>query len=153
MKMHTLTFCLFTITFLLTSCLYKVPITSKPTSNIDQRLIGDWLGKDQKEVMKIRMFNEKEYIVSLNGSLSRAFHSDVEGTRFINIQDLDGSERIYAFASYGLSEDLKQLTVKIVSQEMVPSKTPSSEEVQTLLKRHLKNPALYNVDVGVYTKK
>lgn len=146
-----LTTLLVCISVFLTSCKYKVSITSKPTSKIDNRLIDDWVSKDQKDNLKIRMLNESEYIVSLNGSLARAFHSDIDTTRFVNIQDIDNPKGpgTYTFVSYTISEDSKQLVVKIVDDKTIPYTTRSSEEVAALLKQHMnvyRHQPLFRVD-------
>jgi hypothetical protein len=56
---------------------YAVPITSNPTRKVDQRLLGNWVSKDETDKMKVRSLDDSIAIVSYNGDLFRAFHSDV----------------------------------------------------------------------------
>ena len=57
-------------------CEYEVPITSAPTRKIDEKLLGDWVSKDGKDKMKVRRLDDSIYIISYNGDLAKAFHSD-----------------------------------------------------------------------------
>ncbi|PYL72148.1 MAG: hypothetical protein DMF26_17290 [Verrucomicrobia bacterium] len=58
-----------------TSCNYDVPITSGPTRNVEQRLLGDWISLDGKENMKVRRLDDKTYVVYYDGDLFRAWTS------------------------------------------------------------------------------
>lgn len=59
---------------------YAIPITSGPTRKIDQRLVGNWASKDGTDKLRVRRLDDSIYIVSYNGDLFRAFHSDVGKT-------------------------------------------------------------------------
>ena len=136
-------------------CEYDVPITSKPTRKVEARLLGDWLGKDsspngkEKLQMKVRKLDDSTYIVSYDGDLCRAYHSDVAKTPFISVQDLDDLDSVkpyYAYLTWKLSEDGKQLSLRFVRNELVPYKTRDSASVQKLLKQNLQNPKLFDED-------
>lgn len=68
---------------------FEVPITSGPTRKVDQRLLGNWVSSDGTEKMKVRRLNDSIYIVSYNGDLYQAFHSDVGKAPFVSVQDID----------------------------------------------------------------
>ncbi|HEX6731464.1 MAG TPA: hypothetical protein VF074_15675, partial [Pyrinomonadaceae bacterium] len=66
----------------LTACQYSVPITERPTRNVEMKLIGDWASTDGRETIKIRTLSHSTYIVSYNNVLFQAFHSDILGISF-----------------------------------------------------------------------
>jgi hypothetical protein len=65
---------------------YAVPSTSTPARTIDQRLVGNWASKVGTEKMKVRKFDESNYLVSYDRDLYRAYHSDLDQTSFISAQ-------------------------------------------------------------------
>jgi hypothetical protein len=132
-------------------CDYDVPITSGPTQKIDQRLLGDWVSTDGKEKMKVRRLDDSIYIVSYDGDLFRAFHSDVAKTPFISVQDIDSTDRKYTYLTYKLSDDGQRLVLRAVKTEVVPSETKDPVSVQKLLEKNLRNPELLG-DEGRFIK-
>jgi hypothetical protein len=101
--------------FALSGCEYEVPITSNPTRKVDERLLGDWTSKDGKDKMKVRRLDDSIYIVSYNGDLFRAYHSDVAKTSFVSVQDIDSADRKYAYLTWKLSDDGKRLGLRVVN--------------------------------------
>jgi len=145
MKQHfqtlrLLLICLCCLAF--SGCEYEVPITSGPTRKVEARLLGDWVSKDGKEKMKVRRLDNSIYIVSYNGDLFRAYHSDVAKTAFVSVQDIDSAERKYAYVAWKLFEDGKQLGLRVVSARIIPKEIKTSTGVQKLLKKNLQNPEL-----------
>jgi len=122
---------------------YAFPITSGPTRKIDRRLLGNWVSKDGTDKIKVRSLDDSIYIVSFNGDLYRAFHSDVGKTSFISAQDIDSANRKYAYLAYKLSDDGKQLYLRPVDTEVIPKETKNSVKVQKLLKINLQRPELF----------
>jgi cytochrome c2 len=99
--------------FALCGCEYEVPLTAKPTRKIDEKLVGDWISTDGKEKMKVRRLDDSIYIVSYNGDLFGAFHSDVAKTSFVSVQDIDSADRKYAYLTWKLSDDGKRLGLRV----------------------------------------
>lgn len=130
---------------------YEVPITSGPTHKVDQRLLGDWMSKDGTDKIKVRKLDDSVYIVSYNGDLYRAFHSDVGKTPFISVQDIDSADRKYFYFGYKLSDDGKRLDLLVVSDKVVPKTTKDSASVRKLLKKTLQHPELFD-DKAQFTK-
>jgi hypothetical protein len=130
---------------------YLVPITSGPTRKIDQRLLGNWVSKDGTDKVKVRKLDDSVYVVSFNGDLFRAFHSDVGKTSFVSLQDLESADRKYAYMAFKLSDDGKQLDVRVVDTKVIPKELKDSASVQKLLKKNLENPSLFG-DEGQFTK-
>jgi hypothetical protein len=122
---------------------YAVPITSGPTRKIDQRLLGDWVSKDGTDKLKVRKFDDSIYVVSYNGDLYRAFHSEVGKTSFISAQDIDSADRKYAYLAYKLSDDGKRLDVRGVNTKTIPKETNNSVKVQKLLRMNLQSAELF----------
>jgi len=122
---------------------YAVPITSGPTRKIDQRLLGNWVSKDGTDKIKVRSLDDSIAIVSYNGDLLRALHSDVGGTSFISVQDIDSADRKYIYLAYKLSDDGKRLDLRVVNTKVIPKETKDSVSVQKLLKKNLQNSNLF----------
>jgi hypothetical protein len=131
---------------------YEAPITAGPTHKVDQRLLGDWISEDGTDKLKVRKLDDSVYVVAYNDDLYRAFHSDVGKTSFISLQDIDSTERKYAYLAYKLSDDGKRLELLVVSDKVIPKKTKDSASVQRLLKENLQNPELFG-DKGQFAKK
>lgn len=130
---------------------YSVPITSGPTRKIDQRLLGNWVSKDGTDKIKVRSLDDSIYIISYNGDLYRAFHSDVGKTSFISAQDIDFADRKYAYLAYKLSDDGKRLDLRAVNTTVIPKETKSSVKVRNLLRINLQSAELFG-DEGQFAK-
>jgi hypothetical protein len=137
--------------FALSGCEYEVPITSNPTRKIDERLLGDWTSKDGKDKMKVRRLDDSIYIVSYNGDLFRAYHSDVAKTPFISVQDIDSADRKYAYLTWKLSDDGKRLGLRVVNTKVIPNEIKDSAGIQKLLEKNLQNSELLE-DEAEFTK-
>src|SRR6266699_2743555 len=109
-----------------TSCQYDVPITSAPTRKVQERLLGDWTSADGKEKLKLRSLDDSIYIVYYDGDLFRAYHSDVAETPFATVQDLNSSDRKFAYVIWKLSDDGKNLRLRSVNDKIVPMETKDS---------------------------
>jgi hypothetical protein len=131
-------------------CDYSVPITDTPTRKIDENLLGDWTSKDGKDKMKVVKLDDSNYIVSQNDSLYHVYHSDVAGMAFVTVQDLSETKATYAYWQYELSND-GTLTLRNVSDKLVPDETPDSASVQKILTDNVQNPDLLG-DPTEYTK-
>ncbi len=131
----------------LSGCIYEVPITAKPTRKVDARLLGDWASKDGKTKMKVVKLDESNYIVSYDGELYRAYHSEVADTPFVTVQVLDSDKLKYAYFAWKLSDDGKGLTLRPVNDKVVPDGTKDSASVRKLLKSNLQNPKLFGEEV------
>jgi hypothetical protein len=127
------------------SCQYEVPITAKPTRKIDERFLGNWISKDEKsgEIvrMKVAKLDDDSYVVFFDKDLYRAYHSDVAGTPFVSVQDLDSKERKYSYSEWKLNDD-GTLVGRAVNDKVVPDETKDPAAVQKLLEKNLKNPEL-----------
>jgi hypothetical protein len=138
----------------LSGCIYDAPITEKPTGKIDERLLGDWVEKDDStRHLLVCKLNEKEYVIHYAG-MFRAFFSDVDGKRFVNLQNIEPAEdakRKYAFAAYEL-KNAGTLVVRTVNTEVILENLHSSAEIAASIGRNLKNPKLFNEDAGVFVR-
>ena len=137
--------------FALSGCEYEVPITSNPTRKVDERLLGDWTSQDGKDKMKVRRLDDSIYIVSYNGDLFRAYHSDVAKTSFVSVQDIDSADRKYAYLTWKLSDDGKRLGLRVVSTKLIPNEIKDSAGIQKLLEKNLQNSELLE-DEAQFTK-
>lgn len=136
---------LFSLAF--TACNYDIPITSAPTRKVQEQLLGNWRSTDGKEELKVRSLDDSVYIVYYDGDLFRAYHSDVAETPFATVQDLNSSDRKYAYVIWKLSDDGKLLRLRNVNEKIVPKETKDSAAVVALLTRNASNPDLFGEEI------
>ena len=129
------------------ACEYEVPITPSPTRKVEERLLGNWSSLDGKEEMKVRRLDDSIYIVYFDGDLFRAYHSDVTDTPFVSVQDINSSDRKYAYVVWKLSDDGKRLSLRSVQSKVVPKEQKDSATVAKLLKENAKNPDLFGEEI------
>jgi len=130
-----------------TACKYEVPITSGPTRKVQEQLLGDWASLDGKEKMKVRRLDDSIYIIYYDGDLFRAYHSDVAETPFASVQDLNSNDRKYAYVIWKLSDDGKRLSLRNVSDKVIPEETRDSAMVVALLTKNARNPELLGEEI------
>ena len=114
---------------------------------VQERLLGDWTSSDGKEKMKLRRLDDSIYIVYYDGDLFRAYHSDVEGTPFATVQDLNSNDRKYAYVIWKLSDDGKNLRLRSLNDKMVPKETKDPATVVALLTKNAHNPGLFGEEI------
>ncbi len=129
------------------ACEYEVPITPSPTCGVQERLLGDWVSLDGKEQMKVRRLDESIYIVYFDGDLFRAYHSDVAETPFVSVQDINSSNRKYAYVVWKLLDDGKRLSLRNVKSTVIPKEQKDSARIAELLKENAKNPELFGEEI------
>jgi hypothetical protein len=134
-------------TLVFPACQYEVPITSNPTRKVQERLLGDWTSADGKEKLKLRRLDDSIYIVYYDGDLFRAYHSDVADTPFASVQDINSNDRKYAFVVWKLSDDGKHLSLRNVSDKVIPKETKDSAAIVALLKKNARNPDLFGEEI------
>jgi len=100
---------------------------------VQERLLGDWTSADGKEKLKLPSLDDSIYIVYYDGDLFRAYHSDVAETPFATVQDLNSSDRKYAYVIWKLSDDGKHLSLRNVSDKVISKETKDSGSVVALL--------------------
>ena len=130
-----------------TACQYDVPITSAPTRKVQEQLLGDWTSTDGKEKLKLRSLDDSIYVVYYDGDLFRAYHSDVAETPFATVQDLNSSDRKYAYVVWKLSDDGKHLSLRNVSDKVISKETRDSATVIALLTKNAGNPELFGEEI------
>jgi hypothetical protein len=142
---------------LLGGCNFEVPITAGPTRPIEPQLLGDWVAVDKDnpkpDQMKVRQLDEFNYVITYNGDLYRAYHSDFASLPFVSVQDLESSGRKFAYFKWQVSADGAQLTLQTVGTRVIPDTTPDSVTIQQLLTKNLANPELLDAPVQFTRKK
>ena len=131
----------------LTACQYEIPITSAPTRKVQERLLGDWTSADGKEKLKLRSLDDSIYIVYYDGDLFRVYHSDIAETPFVSVQDLNSSDRRYAYVIWKLSDNGKNLRLRSVNDKVIPKETKDSATVVALLTKNARNPELFGEEI------
>jgi hypothetical protein len=128
------------------ACEYEVPITSTPTRKVQEQLLGNWISLDGKENMRVRRLDDSTYIVYYDGDLFRAYHSDVAETSFASVQDLNSTDRKYAYVVWKLSDDGNRLILRSVNK-VIPKETKDSATVAALLTKNARNPELFGEEI------
>jgi len=128
---------------LLGGCNFDVPIIGSPTRVVETRLLGDWApadkGGSKSNLMKVRQLDNFTYIVSCNGDLFRAYHTDLDNVPYVTVQDLETPDRKYAYFTWQLSPDGAQLTVQPVNARAIPPNIPDSSAMRRFLSQNVDN--------------
>jgi hypothetical protein len=114
---------------------------------VQEQLLGNWVSLDGKEDMRVRRLDDSTYVVYYDGDLFRAYHSDVAETPFVTVQDLNSSDRKYAYVIWKLSDDGRDLRLRNVNDKVVPKETRDSATVVALLIKNAGNPELLGEEI------
>jgi hypothetical protein len=133
--------------FAFTACNYDVPITPSPTRKVQEQLLGNWTSSDGKEKMRVRRLDDNIYIVYYDGDLFRVYHSDVAETPFVSVQDLNSNDRKYAYIVWKLSDDSSHLSLRNVSDKVIPKETKDSATAVAILTKNAHNPELFGEEI------
>jgi hypothetical protein len=93
------------------------------------------------------------YIVYYDGDLFRAYHSDIADTPFVSVQDINSNDRKYAYVIWKLSDDGSHLTLRSVSDKVIPKETKDSATVVAFLTKNAQNPELFGEEIGFSREK
>jgi hypothetical protein len=142
----------------LTACTYDFPLTEQPTQNLDPRLLGDWVSYDsddqQVRPLHVRRLDATAYVVAFDGDLYRVNHSDLAGTAFVSVQNLQAGDDYgkFTYCLWTLSPDGRQLTLRTVQSRVVSGDLQDAAAVRKLITANLANPDLLG-DPIVFTPK
>jgi len=114
---------------------------------VQEQLLGDWTSTDFKEKLKLRSLDDSVYITYYDGDLFRAYHSDVAGTPFVSVQDLNSSDRKFAYMVWKLSDDGKNLRLRSVNDKVIPKESKDSTAIVALLTKNAGNPELFGEQI------
>lgn len=144
------------VLFIGVGCGSPVPISDADNAPFDEQLVGHWQATQtagETVDMFILQFNDREYYVELREVKSqpsdeevlrlRAYISEVEGHRFINVQTIQ-DEREYYFYTYALEPDGRLMIQEL--RDVEPEKInefESSDALLAFVRQHVDNPALY----------
>ena len=126
----------------LAGCEFEAPITEKPTRPTIDKLVGTWKAVGDTDVMKVRQLDAATYVVSYNGDLYSAHHSDLGGVPYVSVLHLDPQNRKYSFLTWRLSDADARLTLRVVSSKVIPKETATPATLRALLEKEAKNPEL-----------
>lgn len=148
---HSLKILLALGALLLAGCEFEAPITEKPTRATVDKLVGTWKAVGDTDVMKVRQLDASTYIVSYNGDLYSAHHSDLGGVAYVSVLHLDPQNRKYSFLTWRLSDADDRLTLRVVSSKVIPKETATPAALRALLEKEAKNPTLLGEELH-YTR-
>ena len=114
---------------------------------MQEQLLGNWVSLDGKENMRVRRLEDSTYVVYYDGDLFRAYHSDIAETPFATVQDLNSSDRKYAYVIWKVSDDGKNLRLRNVDDKVVPKETKDSASVVALLTKNARDPELFGEEI------
>jgi hypothetical protein len=97
--------------------------------------------------MRVRRLDDSTYVVYYDGDLFRAYHSDVAEMPLASVQDLNSNDRKYAYVDWKLSSDGARLTLRSVSNKVIPKETKDSATVAALLTKNARNPELFGEEI------
>jgi len=150
------------ILFIIAGCYdSEVPMAPVRDAVFDAKLIGKWKQIDTKDDetshMVILNFNDREYFVrfklmekkdwsvSAEVYLCRAYTIMVDGVAFCNVQYISSNEkdkRPFMFFRYSISKD-GILTWRWISNDLIKTKIKTSKELYVFIKKNMNNEKLY----------
>ena len=95
----------------------------------------------------MRRLDDSTYVVYYDGDLFRAYHSDFAEMPLISVQDLNSNDRKYSYVDWKLSSDGTHLTLRSVSNKVIPKETKDSVAVAALLTKNARNPELFGEEI------
>lgn len=101
----------------------------------------------------MRRLDDSTYVVYYDGDLFRAYHSDVAEMPLASVQDLNSNDRKYAYVDWKLSSDGARLTLRSVSNKVIPKETKDSATVAALLTKNARYPELFGEEIGFRKEK
>ena len=104
--------------------------------------VGQWQGKAEPAESRRQHLHRL-----LRRRSFRAYHSDVAETPFATVQDLNSSDRKYAYVIWKLSDDGKHLSLRNVSDKVISKETKDSGLVLALLTKNAGNPDLFGEEI------
>jgi hypothetical protein len=139
----------------------EVPMAPVKDAVFDAKLIGRWkaidIEDDAAAKMMILKFNDKEYFikhkvwekkdwsVSAEVYLCRAYTIMVNGVAFCNVQYISSNEknkRPFMFFRYSFSKD-GVLTWQWISNDLIKTKIKTSKALYEFIKKNMNNDKLY----------
>lgn len=151
----------------LQACVYEsaVPLGDPDPASFDEALIGDWLPAEeaselrtaadtQAALLHVRRGSGPEYAITRDRRddeiRGRAFITEVDDVRFLNILDLDEAEPLFAFARYRVEGDtlrLQFIADRSGSEERgMSGEFATSAELRAAVRARLHDPQLYEED-------
>jgi hypothetical protein len=149
---------LLAISLFLCGCPYEseFPLTTPEIAQIDRDLIGNWRfiqsERDKAATLSIYPFNDHEIIfISLEEdkkiSAYRAFVTNINGEKFLNVQEIDQSEnkRHWLFVNYSITSN--RLTLRILEDTLMKNeKIDTPQALSGFVGKNLKEKDLYGED-------
>ena len=133
------------------SACYKspVPISTEAVA-YDAELVGTWqIDDSDSDQLSVLQFDNGYYYIEMPWNLgradttrlrARAYLTNVDGSTFVNVQDIQGEERAYTF--YKLIKHSNRSVTLIPLKDMPRFATPN--ELATYLRSHLTDSAIYD---------
>ena len=141
---------LLSIVVFATGC-YQSPVPiSTQAAPYDPALVGTWQSaEDADDRMSVLQFDNGYYYVEMPWHLgsadttrlrARAYLSEIDGTTFVNVQDIQGADRSYTFFK------LTRLSGNTISLEPLKDmpKFVSSAELSAYLRAHSNDRGIYD---------
>jgi hypothetical protein len=138
------------LALLAAACTYEAPLTAEPTRRVEPRLLGAWEARDGDRVehLDVRRYDDRHYVLSYEGELFVAHHSDFADRPFVSVRSLEGEgEGKYAYVVWRLSPDGKELRLRAVQEKVLPAKGTDPAAMQKALRPKLADPALLGEEI------
>ncbi len=138
-----------------------VPLSGDKGTSFDQRLVRNWVqvpeeGKKTEYNLAVYRFHDNDYFViwSKEGKskytvFTRGFITDINGAKFMNIQDITSEEvkdRNYCFFRYEIDEQ-GNLVVQYIDKDsslLEDDEFTTSKQLNEFVKKNKDNEKLYN---------
>ena len=138
---------------LLAGCETDYSLTAKPTRAVEHRLLGDWLGDDGETRLLIRQSADSTYIAVIDDDVYRAFHTDHAGLSLMAAQELDPAPGRFAHVAWKLSDDGRQLTLRLVRDSILEERGIDRVSLQRAIAEHRDHPDVLLLGPSTFTRR
>lgn len=134
-----------TALLLLAGCSFDVPLTEKPTREIDPSLLGSWFSLADGESLNVYKLADDQYLVVDDGDPYVCTHSDLSGISFISCKAIGNTDLYgkYAYISYKTDADTLVL-MELNDSLSIVDKSPG--EIRSIVEEAAKNGTALNPD-------
>lgn len=150
---------LFFALILFSACPYSSSVSiDRPSVKIDEKLLGKWDSKSSTEyiytVKQLDAMNyriEKKSINADDVTEYKAFLSDIDGVRYLNIYEGDLDDKTYYFYKLDITASGSKVTLLPVT-ENIDENFETEEELKDFFRKNQKLSFFFDKEEDVYTR-
>ncbi len=130
---------------LLAGCSFDVPLTEKPTREIDPSLLGSWFSLANGESLDVYKLADDQYLVMDDGAPYVCTHSDLSGVSFISCKAIGNTDHYGKYAYIAYKTDADTLVLMALNDSLTLG-DKSSDEIRSIVAKAAEDGTALNPD-------